>query len=143
MARDSANKDAAEKLGSVLVVEDDAVLAMTIEDTLREGGVTEVTIVSTTAKALEALRQSKPDTLVLDVHLADRNDGWAIAELVKSVGPHPPRIIFSTGAPKDIPEDIAEMGAILEKPYDPADLLVLIREPKRRGLISRLRDRLG
>lgn len=143
MARIQSRTSDTKSLGSVLVVEDDAVLAMAIEDALRQAGAAEVTIVSTTAQALEALRTAKPDTLILDVHLADRDDGWAIAELVKEVGPHPPRIIFSTGAPGDIPAGIAELGAILEKPYDPADLVMLVRESKRKGLFSRLRDRLS
>ncbi len=137
------SRNSGNLLGSVLVVEDDAVLAMSIEEALRDAGATDVTIVSTTARALEVLRDAKPDNLVLDVHLADRDDGWAIAELVKEVGPHRPRIIFSTGAPGEIPAEIAELGAILEKPYDPADLVVLVREPKRRRLFSRLRDRLS
>jgi hypothetical protein len=77
--------------------------------------------------------------MVLDVHLADRNDGWAIAELVAEVGPRPPRIVFSTGAPGDIPEEIAELGPVLEKPYDFAELIELLRKPAREGLLSRLR----
>ncbi len=67
-------------------------------------------------------------------------DGWAIAELVRTLGPDSPRIIFSTGAPQDIPEDIAALGCVLEKPYDAAILVDLLREPEKRGLISRLRD---
>jgi len=34
-----------------------------------------------------------------------------------------PRIVFSTGAPQDIPKEIAEIGPIFEKPYDPAELV--------------------
>ena len=65
--------------------------------------------------------------------------GWAVAELVRSLGPSGPRIVFSTGAPQDIPEQIAEMGCVMEKPYDPKELVEVLTEPKRRGLISRLR----
>ena len=68
-----------------------------------------------------------------------RDDGWAVAELVRSLGPSGPRIVFSTGAPQDIPEQIAEMGCVMEKPYDPKELVEVLTEPKRRGLISRLR----
>ena len=89
--------------------------------------------------ALAALRSGQPDAIVLDVHLADRDDGWAIAELVRSLGPSGPRIVFSTGAPQDIPEEIAEMGCIMEKPYDPKELVEVLTQSKQRGLISRLR----
>ena len=125
--------------GHVLVVEDDAVLAMSLEMALRDAGVARVEISSTTEMALAALKAAQPDAIILDVHLADRDDGWAIAELARSLGPSGPRIVFSTGAPQDIPEEIAEIGCILEKPYDPQDLIRILAEPKRRGLISRLR----
>lgn len=123
----------------ILVVEDDALLAMSIEQALIDAGAGEVILCSSTEEALVSLREHRPDAMVLDVHLADRDDGWALAELVNEVGPRPPRIVFSTGAPQDIPEAIAELGSVLEKPYDPADLIEAIRGPERRGLFSLLR----
>ena len=130
------------RLGSVLLVEDDALIALAIEQSLLDAGAREVTICSTTAEALAALRETNPDGLVLDVHLADRDDGWALAELVNSVGPKPPRIVFSTGAPQDIPEEIAELGPVLAKPYDPADLVSALAQPPRPGLLGRLKQAL-
>ena len=126
----------------VLVVEDDPVLVMAIEDSLREAGVATIEFSPTTDGALEAMKRGQPEVIVLDVHLADRTDGWAIAELVQSLGPDQPRIIFSTGAPEDIPEHIAALGSILAKPYLPETLLDLLREPKRRGIVDRLRGAL-
>jgi CheY-like chemotaxis protein len=123
----------------VLIVEDDAIIGLALEDALAGAGVRNVEISTTTEQALDALRRERPEAIVLDVHLADRDDGWAIAELARSLGPSGPRIVFSTGAPQDIPEEIAEIGCILEKPYDPQDLIRILAEPKRRGLISRLR----
>lgn len=130
------------QLRRVLVVEDDPVLGMATEDILREGGVEHVDICPTTNGALEVLRAEMPDAIILDVHLSDRDDGWAIAELVESLGEHSPRIVFATGAPQDIPPHIAELGAVLTKPYAPEDLLAALREPDRRGLLSRLRGAL-
>ena len=126
----------------VLVVEDDAIIGLTIEQTLTEAGVTEVEICPTTDEALAALRRKQPDVIILDVHLADRDDGWAIAELVRTLGPDSPRIVFSTGMPGDIPDEIAEMGTVLEKPYEPEVLVRLLTEPRREGIISRLRSKL-
>tara|TARA_B100000029_G_scaffold283200_1_gene277087 strand:+ start:1181 stop:1612 length:432 start_codon:yes stop_codon:yes gene_type:complete len=134
---------AREKLPAhVLVVEDDAVLGLMIEQALLDAGVARVALSASTEEALRHLRDDQPQVIVLDVHLADRDDGWAIAELVRTLGPDSPRIIFSTGAPQDIPADIAALGCILEKPYD-ADILVdLLRQPRRQGIISRLRGAL-
>lgn len=122
----------------ILVVEDDALLAMSIEQALLDAGASEVMLCDSTEQALASLREKQPDAIILDVHLADRDDGWAIAELVNDVGPNPPRIVFSTGAPQDIPAKIAALGPVLEKPYDPADLIEAIRGPQRSGLIGRL-----
>ena len=126
----------------VLVVEDDAVLGMVLEQALLDSGVAQVALSSSTEQAMQHLRQERPGAIVLDVHLADRDDGWAIAELVRTLGPNSPRIIFSTGAPQDIPKDIAALGCTLEKPYDAEVLIDVLRQPKRRGIISRLRGAL-
>ena len=126
----------------VLVVEDDAVLGMVLEQALLDAGVAQVALSSSTEQAMQHLRQERPGAIVLDVHLADRDDGWAIAELVRTLGPNSPRIIFSTGAPQDIPKDIAALGCTLEKPYDADVLIDVLRQPKRRGIISRLRGAL-
>ncbi|MCV0382394.1 MAG: response regulator [Erythrobacter sp.] len=127
----------------VLVVEDDGILAISIEDALRDAGIEDVELTASTEAALESLRREQPDAVVLDVHLADRDDGWAIAELLRGLGPKRPRIVFSTGAPASIPEDIAELGAILAKPYENSALIALLREPRRQGILSRLRGALG
>lgn len=140
---DTAGSPSKYLLGDILVVEDDGILALSIETTLQDAGAKSVTLVSSTMQALEALRRQKPDVIILDVHLADRDDGWAIAELVDTIGPNPPKIIFSTGSPEDIPPQIAEMGAVLAKPYAPEELVELAStgpsNRKKSGLLSRLR----
>ena len=148
MSLSRRKKPAAKAAGAltvrrVLVVEDDPVLAMATEDTLRESGVEHVHVCPTTEGALEVLRNERPDALILDVHLADRDDGWAIAELVETLGENSPRIVFSTGAPQDIPPHIAELGSVLTKPYAPEALLAALREPSRPGILSRLRGALS
>ena len=143
MAKRPAKAKKQAKLGTVLLVEDDALIALAIEQALLDGGATAVTLCTTTAEALAALRESRPDGLVLDVHLADRDDGWAVAELVNSVGPNPPRIVFSTGAPQDIPPEIAELGPVLAKPYDHSELIEALKQQPRPGLLGRLKKALA
>ncbi|MGX7896545.1 response regulator [Tsuneonella sp. HG222] len=129
-------------LGRVLVVEDDPVLALAIEDALiHEGGAEEVVICATTAATMAELEKKRPDAMIIDVHLADRDDGWAIAELVDLLGPKPPRIVFSTGSPNEIPQQVAEMGPVFEKPYDPAALVEVLAGSKTTGLFARLRGK--
>lgn len=127
-------------LRRVLLVEDDTVLALALEDALLEAGAGEVVICATMQATMQELEKDKrPDALILDVHLADRSDGWALAELVTLLGPKPPRIVFSTGSPEEIPEEVAEMGPVFEKPYDPMLLVDVLKGEKKRGLFARLR----
>ncbi|HVR89754.1 MAG TPA: response regulator [Novosphingobium sp.] len=126
-------------LGHVLVVEDDAILCMAIEQALLDGGARSVHCCASTDAALAELESRRPDLVILDVHLADRDDGWAIAELLTQLGPKPPRIVFSTANPGVIPAHIAELGTILEKPYAPETLIAALQaSPRKVGLIGRL-----
>lgn len=128
-------------LGAILVVEDDPVLALNLEATLIERGARKVVICPTTRDALEALEDSEFDAIVLDVHLADRSDGWTVAELVCELGPRPPAFIFATGAPEAIPEEVAELGIVLEKPYDAHELVdEIVRQRRTGGVLAKLRE---
>ena len=142
---ESARKDADRTLSlkRVLVVEDDAILSMLIESELRAHGVEDVVVCPSIAATMEELERAAADALVLDVHLSDRDDGYAVAELVSLLGPKSPRIVFSTGAPDDIPPDIAELGPVLAKPYDPEDLIAALDSKARPGVFARLRSKLG
>ncbi len=140
--RHNANKKT--DLGTILVVEDDPVLALNLEATLTERGARKVTICQTTQNALEAIEENEFDVIVLDVHLADRSDGWTVAELVCELGPRPPVFIFATGSPEAIPAEVAELGIVLEKPYDAHALVDEIeRQRKTGGVFGKLREVIG
>lgn len=131
-------------LGRALVVEDDGLLAMSIAEALADGGAEQVAICSSIAAALTELERLRPDVLVLDVRLADSDDGWALAELAMQLSSTPPLIVFSTGSPESIPPAIANLGHVLVKPYRPERIVDLVREHRPRpGLISRLRSALA
>ncbi len=138
MGRDKSRRVGKRRLGRVLVVEDDAVLALAIEAALLDAGAIEVVVCPSLAGTMAALEEAPAEAIVLDVHLADRDDGWALAELAAMLGPTPPRIVFSTASPEDIPPRIAEMGPIFQKPYDPAQLADALVSGTPRGLFSRL-----
>ena len=127
-------------LANVLLVEDDAILAMALEDALLRAGAGRVTICASVEQTMRALdSDERPDAIVLDVHLADRDDGWALAELVTMLGPRPPRIAFSTGSPESIPANVAALGPVFVKPYDPDDLVAALVEGRKAGLFTLLR----
>lgn len=133
------SKPAGSPLDRVLLMEDDPILAMSLEDAFRQAGTKDVVICQTMQATMRELDEGKkPDAIVIDVHLADRDDGWAMAELVTMLGPRPPRIAFSTGSPEDIPAEIAAKGPIFEKPYDPALLVAELSAGRKKGLFARL-----
>ena len=140
MSRRKSSTDGKARLGRVLVVEDDPIQSMALEQALREAGAAEVVLCASIACTMEALEEGPADAIVLDVHLADRDDGWALAELVDMLGPKRPRIVFSTASPEDIPPEIAEMGPVFEKPYDPAHLAAALVDGAKPGLFARLRN---
>ncbi|MEM8725963.1 MAG: response regulator [Pseudomonadota bacterium] len=127
-------------LRRVMVVEDDAIQGLAIEQALLDHGIEEVEICPSTACSLSKLRARKFDAVVLDVHLADSDEGWEIAELIDAVGGEKTQIIFQTGSPEEIPERIRRLGSVLRKPYDPAELIGALTAPRPR-LLGRLRQR--
>ncbi|MDT0576151.1 response regulator [Croceicoccus sp. F390] len=140
MKQTSPSNDADFRIGRALVVEDDPILAMFIEETLADGGASQVVVCSSTAQAVEALEHGPPELVILDVHLVDRNDGWALAELVIQLATERPRIVFSTGDPNAIPDHVKAMGTVLAKPYSREMLLEAARNSRPTRLFSRLRN---
>lgn len=139
MKMDATTKASETTPDNVLIVEDDALLALSIEDVLRTAGVPEVRVCPTLKQAIKIYEVQVPDAIILDVHLADRKDGWAFAEFVACLTPDHPQIIFSTSAPEEIPPNVATLGTIFEKPYDPAMLVEALRSRETRGFFSRFR----
>ena len=140
MRRPGSKAAGKARLGRVLVVEDDPILSLAIESALLDAGASEVVVCPSVASTMAALEAGPADAIVLDVHLKDRDDGWALAELVDMLGPKRPRIVFSTGSPDDIPPDIAGMGPVFGKPYDPVELAQVLASGTKQGLFTRLRS---
>ncbi|MXO56127.1 response regulator [Pontixanthobacter gangjinensis] len=114
---------------TILVVEDDTLIAMAIEAIASDAGAESIDTCTTTSEALVALKNKDYDAVVLDVHLSDSDDGWEVAELLQNLGPAAPKIVFSTGSPDSIPEDIARFGTVLAKPYQEKDLVAALQLP--------------
>jgi CheY-like chemotaxis protein len=123
----------------VIVVEDDAVLGLSIVETLTRSGIAEVEVCPSAACTLSKLRRGSFDAMVLDGHLADSHEGWRIAELVEVLGDNSTRIVFQTGSPEAIPERLRQLGPVLVKPYPPQALVEALTEKPRPGLIELLR----
>lgn len=112
---------------SALIVEDDALIAMATENVVRSEGFDRIEVCPSAQAAVECLATLAPDLLILDAGLADRNDGWMIAELARETISPLPRMLFVTGSPDAIPPEIAKLGIILAKPCSEDQLRQAIR----------------
>ncbi|MEH6951507.1 response regulator [Nitrobacter sp. NHB1] len=64
--------------GDVLIVEDDAIIALDFEQTVAEFGVTSVRIASNVAQALAMIAERAPDFALLDIGLSEEKS-FAVA----------------------------------------------------------------
>ncbi|OUJ04518.1 HWE histidine kinase domain-containing protein [Acetobacter cibinongensis] len=78
---------------SVLIVEDQLLIAMDIEQALAENGVTQVQTVASVYEGVQAITQRVPDIALLDLNLGDETSADIAALLRKKQVP----ILFATG----------------------------------------------
>lgn len=136
-------RKATRTLGQALVVEDDGLIALDIAEALEEAGANPVVTCASVAEAMVQLELAVPALLVLDVHLADRDDGWALAELAIQLGESPPLIVFTTATPSLIPASAADLGHVLAKPFLTEALIALIEKERPTSLLGRIRHALS
>jgi CheY-like chemotaxis protein len=102
----------------VLVVEDEALVAMLVEDALLDAGAEVVGPVATVAEAMALLRRQMPEAAVLDLNLAGETTVMVADELARNGVP----FVVATGyGAEGLPPGHGNV-TVLAKPYDPADL---------------------
>jgi len=107
----------------VLVVEDESLVAMLVEDTLREAGCEVMGPAGTVEDALRLLADERPDAAVLDLNLAGESS-IPVADRLADFGV-PFVVATGYGAAGLPPKHRA--APVLAKPYDPADLRAALR----------------
>lgn len=80
----------------ILIVEDEFMIAMSLETELIEAGYDVIKIVTSGEKAVETAQIESPDVILMDIGLAGKLDGIEAAEKIQSVSPQI-SIIFMTG----------------------------------------------
>lgn len=111
---------------SVLIVEDEALLAMDIEMMIEDVG-HHVIAEAASLFDVEMLSDSLiPHLAFVDVHLARQTNGIDVARLIKRRWPDT-FIIFVTANPKKIPEDFAGGHGVIPKPFSRSGLQAAIR----------------
>jgi len=119
---------------TVLIVDDEPDIIMLLRLALEAAGY--ATVEATDGKeALEVIRSSHPDLVLLDIMMPGM-DGWATLEHLDETGEHP-RVIMVTAKTASRERDRAmEMGVddFVTKPFEPDELLermrrVLVADP--------------
>lgn len=103
--------------GSVMIIEDEAIIAMDIESIVGEMGHRITGIARTRADAVALGRADAPDLILADIQLADNSSGIdAINDLLAELGHRP--VIFITAFPERLlTGDKPEPAFLISKPY--------------------------
>jgi DNA-binding response OmpR family regulator len=121
-------------MASVLIVEDDAVIAHAIAGHLAAAGFTS-TRVDRGNIALARLRFERPDVCLLDLMLPGL-DGWKLIETVRNEGIGTPILVISARGSEHDRVQALELGAddYLVKPFSMKELVARVRVAARRGV---------
>ena len=114
--------------GTVLIAEDEPLVALFLTDVVEEQGFTAIGPAATPEAARAAAAETPPQIAIVDANLGAKGDGIALAEELQRV--HATRIIFLSGdaSLSDNPAVHAlKPLAILQKPCPPGELEAALR----------------
>jgi DNA-binding NtrC family response regulator len=130
---------------SILVIDDDAIVRETVQYILESVGY-EVTCAENGERGLEAFRARRPDVVVTDIIMPDREGIGMIIEMRRE-WPGGPIVAISGGgrlANADYLKMAGKLGAnsILAKPFEPEDLIEAVGRCLRgqRTAVARIED---
>ena len=106
-------------MSTVLVVDDDPAIRRLIRTVLLSDGHT-VEEASDGREALEAIRRSCPDVLILDL-MMPRIDGTEVFKRLEKIAARPPTMILSAYAGAGVRREL-HPEAFMPKPFDPQQL---------------------
>lgn len=107
--------------GRVLIIEDEALVAMDLQLLLEDLGAEVCGIAARQRQAVELARRTEPELLLADVKLAEGDSGIEAVREILQTRDIP--VIFVTAFPDRLfARQSVEPAAILTKPYDPGAL---------------------
>jgi CheY-like chemotaxis protein len=133
----------------ILIVEDEAIVAMDIAGTLRKLGHDVTETVPSGEQAIASVKKNRPDVIFMDIGLKGEMDGIETAARIRSQYSIP--VIFLTAFVDETTLDRAKEtipAAYLTKPFEENDLRIAIEvglyraklESEREALIKELQD---
>lgn len=103
--------------GSVMIIEDEAIIAMDIESIVAEMGHRVTGVARTRDEAIALARKDVPDLILADIQLADNSSGIdAVNDILQDLGMRP--VIFITAFPERLlTGNKPEPAFLISKPY--------------------------
>lgn len=111
-----------EAIHSVLIVEDEMIVALLMEDLVRELGVRDVYICPDIASALDTVGTKQIDCAILDLRLRDR-DSMPVADALEAKGIP---FVFSTGSDSRAIASRHAARPMISKPFLDDDLKLVV-----------------
>jgi DNA-directed RNA polymerase specialized sigma24 family protein len=114
--------------GSVLIIEDEAIIAMDIENIVADMGHRVTGIARTRDEAVALGRADAPDLILADIQLADNSSGIdAVNDLLAELGHRP--VIFITAFPERLlTGEKPEPAFLISKPYTEDQILSAVSQ---------------
>ena len=111
----------------VLLAEDDITMVSLLKTLLEMEGYQVTTLLDQKGDLLENIRKEKPDVLLLDVYLGERNGVDILRQLRKSPDLKSIKVVMTSGIDKADECMAAGANAFLLKPYMPDELMEKLR----------------
>lgn len=99
----------------ILIVEDEALLAMEMESLIQDAGHEVAGWATSARKARELAEKSEADVALVDIHLSDGPTGVEVAEYIATN--HDSMVVFLTANPSRVPHDFSGALGVISKPY--------------------------
>lgn len=109
---------------NVVIVEDEAILAMQLENMLEDAGHVTVGWATCLSEAEELIQGVSADLALVDVHLSDGITGIEVADLFRRH--NATTVVFMTANPKLLPPDFAGAVGVIAKPYTSSGVMAVL-----------------
>jgi DNA-binding response OmpR family regulator len=109
---------------SILVFEDEPLIALDIEDMLGREGYTNLTILTSCAAGHEYLVNHTPSVAVIDIQLTDGD----CTEIVKILASRNVPLLVTSGVNKSDAHEVFTQGPWISKPWNPVEFLAAVKK---------------
>ena len=109
----------------VMIVEDQALLAIELELVLTDSGCDVIGCAMDRASAFAIAERERPDLALIDVNLLDGMTGPQIAQ--RLVSEHSAAVVFLTANPEQIPDGFSGALGAVSKPFDEQTILAVVQ----------------